>query len=240
MCYRALSFITTRCPLRVHVLLIVAVGVLLLSQDAPALAAVSRRFAYVPNRDGGRVSMHALDDQSGQLISLGLSQDISGNEPQALAVDPLRRYVYVVNFFSETISMFAINEAAGTLSLLSTAKTGLTPQSVAAEPSGRWVFVANSTSHSVWVYEVDPTSKKLIPRWTPHAGQEPTSVAVHPFDRWVYVTDSSNNLVYTFELDLTTGQLTPEGRSKQGPILTWWRWTPPVASPMWRISPLMT
>jgi len=120
-----------------------------------------------------------------------------GYLPEAVAVDPTGRFVYVANRGSSDVSMFAVDATSRTLRLLQPerVKTGGEPQSIAVDPTGRFAYVANfsSEANSVGMYRIEMTSGQLIPQADAPAGQGPISVAIDPTSQFVYVANYYTN-----------------------------------------------
>ena len=120
---------------------------------------------------------------------------------------------FVVSETSNTIALYAIDPAAGTLVLLPGAPyfgTGTTPIAATVEPNGNFLYVANNTSNDVSVYLIDYLTGTLTSAGTPiPAGIAPTSVAVDPTGRFLYVANIGDNTISAFALDPTSGLGTP-------------------------------
>src|SRR4051812_3878867 len=87
----------------------------------------------------------------------------TGDEPQAVAVDPANRYAFVANAASSTVTVIRITDPrarhfrarrAGTLT------TGAEPWNIVASPDGRRVFVANSNQDTITV--IDAVRPRIV------------------------------------------------------------------------------
>ena len=88
--------------------------------------------------------------------------------PQAIAIDPTARFVYVTNgdFQSNLILGFTIDATTGALTSIGAFPTGGAPQAVTVDPSGRFAYV---------VY-TGPSLSGTIARYTINAGGTLTEV----------------------------------------------------------------
>jgi 6-phosphogluconolactonase (cycloisomerase 2 family) len=106
------------------------------------------RFAYIANAAGDTVSVHTVDDATGQLRANGYA--LTGGGPSSVAVDPTVRFAYVANSGTGDVSAYTIDATTGALTDVGTAvAAGDAPQSVAVDPSGKFAYVANSGSDDV-------------------------------------------------------------------------------------------
>lgn len=172
--------------------------------DAPARP---RTFVYATNALN-TVTTFSIDDATGAPTRLG-SVD-TGMQPDAIAVEPVGRFVYVANRNSNDVSAYAISDATGNLSPLGTVAAGTQPNSVAVHPSGRFVYVANAASNDISVYSVSATGT-LTDAGRAAAGSNPFDVIVSPDGNLLYVANASDNRIGAYTIDDTTGALTPLG-----------------------------
>jgi 6-phosphogluconolactonase (cycloisomerase 2 family) len=151
----------------------------------------------------------------------------NGFNAEAMAVDPLGRFLYVANLGSNatdaaTISMFTINPKTGVLSPTTPAMvpTGYFPQGIAVDPLGRFVYTANSDDNTVSMFTIDqasgvltatnPPSVSVPPVFIENGVQSsPGDVTVDPSGRFAYVSDQDDSAISIFAINPNTGVLTP-------------------------------
>ena len=147
------------------------------------------RFIYVANQNsnnvsayticnGGPASSPACQGSDGSLVPVPASPFAAGNGPDAVAVDPLGNFVYVVNKLANTLSGYRISPASGSLGNVSTVTTGSTPVSIAIRSDDNWVFVTNYSSANVSEYSLTPASGGLSPQAPITTDNFPFGVAV--------------------------------------------------------------
>ena len=119
--------------------------------------------------------------------------------------------VYVVNYFSNTVSMYAIDATTGILTALTTPTvgTGTRPNSIAVTPAGTFAYVANNFSGMVSMYAIDATTGILKALGTIlGSGFSPGSITVNPAGTFAYMVYNSSNTVSMYSINATTGILT--------------------------------
>jgi 6-phosphogluconolactonase len=112
-------------------------------------------FAY--NREHGVL-------EARQTIST-LPEGFSGVSTAAeVAVAPSGRFVYGSNRGHDSIAVFAVNQADGTLSPIEWASTqGKTPRHFALDPGGAFLYAENQDSDSIVAFSVDRATGWLTP-----------------------------------------------------------------------------
>jgi len=153
---------------------------------------------YVTNSGGPSISAFAICNQvktscpdvnnpDGTLHPVADSPFSTGLSPMALAIDPLGKYLYVVDQGSNQVSQYQISSATGKLTALSpaTISTGTFPFGVAihSEVSGgtlEYVYVSNFGSDSISAFKLDTTTGLLSLSGTPvvSTSGQPSAVAV--------------------------------------------------------------
>ncbi len=133
-----------------------------------ALSAEGNR-AYVINELANTLTTFSVDKASGALKPLQtvptLPATFTGNNTTAeVVVHPSGRFVYGSNRGHDSIAVFKIDGATGTLTLIEHVPTqGRTPRNFAIDPSGHWLIAANQDGDSLVIFSVDPASGRLTP-----------------------------------------------------------------------------
>src|SRR5215471_3834579 len=130
------------------------------------------RTAYVINEMLSTVTSFSYDAGSGRLRELQtlstLPAGFAGpNSTAEIAVHPSGRYLYGSNRGHDSIAIFKIDQAKGTLTAAGHASTlGHTPRSFAVDPTGQFLVAANQESGSVVVFKIDSSTGGLTPTGT--------------------------------------------------------------------------
>jgi 6-phosphogluconolactonase len=128
------------------------------------------RFAYVLAEMFNNVTAFRYDAARGSLDPFQtvstLPADFKGTSYGAeIAVHPNGKFLYASNRGHDSIAVFAIDAAKGTLTALDRVPTqGKTPRSFAIDPTGAYLFAAHQDSDSIVVFRIDP--KTGIPKAT--------------------------------------------------------------------------
>jgi 6-phosphogluconolactonase (cycloisomerase 2 family) len=152
-------------------------------------------YAYVANQNANTVSEFAVG-AGGALTLIGTVA--TGNEPNAVVVDPTGRYVYVANWTDGTISEYAVG-SDGTLTNVGTAPAGSEPSSIAIDTTGQYVYVANLAGNTVSQYVIG-AGGVLASLGTVAAAGSPISITADPAGHYVYVADETGNAVSEFAI----------------------------------------
>jgi 6-phosphogluconolactonase len=172
-------------------------GVLTASTNSPYQAGVKPTglVADLTNR-----YVYVIDYASDQLIGYSitntttLSYMLSGpfttsSEPQAIAIDPRGKFLYVANALDSTVSAYVINLTTGVPTSAvnttgsSTNTTDTQPVAIAVDPAlGRYVYTANYLGNSISGFRLDPTAGTLTQsQSTPYpTDANPTAIAIVP------------------------------------------------------------
>jgi 6-phosphogluconolactonase len=119
-----------------------------------------RALAYVINELDSTITTYRQNRETGALTPLAVvpstPPEFTGYSTGAeIAVDRAGRNVYVSNRGHDSIGVFAIDPAKGTLAPRQWVPTkGGTPRFFAFDPEQRFLYVANQSSHSIVTYKV--------------------------------------------------------------------------------------
>ena len=132
----------------------------------------TRPYAYVVNELDSTIATYQFEPDKGVLkpiqVITTLPTSYTGNNTGAeIAVAPSGRFVYGSNRGHDSIAIFAIDAAAGTLTPVGWESTrGKTPRFFGLDPSGTELYAANQISDTVEIFRVNQTTGTLT-----HAGQ---------------------------------------------------------------------
>jgi 6-phosphogluconolactonase len=123
------------------------------------------RYAYVMTEMTANVVAFRYDggkfEELQTLPTAEMAPNVSGAE---IAVHPNGRFVYSSTRGANTIGVFAIDAAKGTLTPVErTPSGGKTPRMFAIDPTGAYLFSAHQDSDNVVVFKIDARTGKLTP-----------------------------------------------------------------------------
>jgi 6-phosphogluconolactonase (cycloisomerase 2 family) len=153
----------------------------------------ARTFVYVANRGSGNISVYAMNPTIGTLTPLRGSPFSSAvGTPNALAVHPTGKFLYVAPFGGRSVEAFSI-DTGGALTPVpgSPFATDSGAISVAVDPTGRFAYVANLFADDVSGFTINQSTGALTPiSGSPFpSGSWPHGVTVDPLGRFAYVTN---------------------------------------------------
>jgi 6-phosphogluconolactonase len=178
----------------------------------------SGRFALAVDLGCDRIFVYQIDD--GKLVKVSEGVVPPGSGPRHLAFSPNARFAYVINEHGSTVTTFAWDGGAGTLTPIETIPTlpeGYSGKSYCADihlsADGRFLYGSNRGHDSIAVFSVDREAGRLTPlghvtgdiRW-------PRNFALTPSGRWLLVANQNGDSIVTFARDAETGALTPTGQ----------------------------
>ena len=127
------------------------------------------RFAYAINEMGNTITAFDWNGDLGTFHELQtvptLPQGFTGENTTAeIAVHPSGRFLYGSNRGHDSIVVFAIDPAEGTLRFVEDVSTlGKEPRNFALDPTGTYLFAANQNSNTVVVFRVNQKDGRLTP-----------------------------------------------------------------------------
>jgi 6-phosphogluconolactonase len=127
------------------------------------------RFAYVVSSNTSTVTAFAYDAKTGGLRALQTISTVpesydGPNTAAEIAVHPSGKYLYVSNRGHNSVVLFTIDDAQGTLTYVEEQGTGgKTPRHFALEPSAKHLAIANQDSDTVLAARVDAGNGRLKP-----------------------------------------------------------------------------
>lgn len=133
-----------------------------------------------------------------------------GTTPTAIAIDPLKRFLYVVSSAGE-IRGYAIDPS--TLNLTAVAgspfSTGAASVGIAVDPSGKFVLTANGSGNSVSVFSIGSSGALTEVSGSPYAAGSNSSEIAIAAGHYVYAANTAGSSVSAYTLNTTSGALTP-------------------------------
>ena len=127
------------------------------------------KFLYLLGEMASTVTVFSYEAAEGSLTELQtistLPKGFSGESTAAeIQIHPSGKFVYASNRGDDSIAVFAVDHAQGTLRFVERVATeGKTPRNFALDPSGSWLLVANQNSDDIVVFHVDQKTGRLTP-----------------------------------------------------------------------------
>lgn len=125
------------------------------------------KILYVVNELSSTIAVYSYDEQNGAMASVqsipALSDGSKSTSAAAeIVVGPSGKFLYASNRGDDSIAVFKIDSAKGTLAPVQHISTqGKTPRNFAIEPAGNWLIAANQDSNSVVTFRIDKETGRL-------------------------------------------------------------------------------
>jgi 6-phosphogluconolactonase len=144
------------------------------------------KYAYALCEMGSSVAVFSYDSAKGSLTPVqtisNLPDDFKGEDNSAeIEVDRSGRFLYASNRGNDSITVFSIDPAKGTLTKVQVVPTqGKTPRNFALDPTGKYLIAANQDSSTMVVFSVDPKDGQLKPEGQPIDTPSPIAILFVP------------------------------------------------------------
>lgn len=140
------------------------------------------KYVYVLGEMKATVTVFRYDSKTGggeaiQTVSM-LPGDFKGQKSGAeIFVHPNGKFLYASNRGHDSIALFQIDTAKGTLTADERTPTrGKTPRNFAIDPNGALLFAANQDGNSIAPFRIDPSTGRLSPLGDPIQSTQPVCI----------------------------------------------------------------
>jgi 6-phosphogluconolactonase (cycloisomerase 2 family) len=163
-------------------------------------------FLYALNELSGSISVYSINAGSGALTAIAGSPFPTFTHPNALAITPSAKFLYVLN--ANLAAVFAYTVTSGVLQPLPglPVQVGNGPLAITVDPAETFVYVANSTDNTVSVLSINSSTGALTLLGSFPTGTTPASLAV--VGSYLYVANLGSSNVSAFSVAPSTGVLT--------------------------------
>jgi 6-phosphogluconolactonase len=193
--------------------------------------------SYTRNPPGGGsnnpvgLSVFRFNPTNGGLTPV---QEVPSANPSFVALDPTRRFLYVVNEIADfegqkagSAEAYAINPATGEITLLNRQSVkGAIPAHLAVDPTGRHLVVANYVGGNFVVLPIETdgrlapvvdevTDKGHGPNAQRQASPHPHGITFDPAGRFLATADLGTDEIQVFQL--ANGSLVPTSKASTAP-----------------------
>lgn len=177
------------------------------------------RFAFVSDLGLDRVVIYRLDAKTGTLSPHGFGEVPPGSGPRHMKFHPNGKWIYVLNELTLTVTAFAYDSDAGSMTTMETVPTipewqntnhePFSGSEIRVHPSGKFVYAANRGHDTVSVFHVDNNTGKLtFVQCEPIHGNTPRNFNMDPTGQWLIVAGQNSNTLSVFQIDPVSGELT--------------------------------
>jgi len=156
--------------------------------------------AYVTLPSRGSVLLLHISGATGAITLGAETPQVQDTSPTGMALLPSKKFLYAVNSFANTISIFNV-ASDGTLALsgIPTPAGGSSPNAAVIDPTGKYLLVTNNFTNDVSVFAIDSGSGALSLVGSPvPANANPAEILITPSGKFVYVTNPGIGMVTIF------------------------------------------
>jgi 6-phosphogluconolactonase len=181
------------------------------------------RFAFCCDLGLDEVIIYRLDAERATLAPHGKATLAPGSGPRHFALHPGGKFAWCVNELALTVTGFAFDAEAGTLTEIETLSTlpddvtdrkGFTAAEIAVHPTGKCLYASNRGHDSIACYRIDDLTGQLSFLGTePIRGQAPRHFALAPNGKFLLAAGQNSDTVTVFAIDEATGRLSFTGHS---------------------------
>lgn len=185
------------------------------------------RFAFSCDLGLDELLVYRLDAAAATLAPHGRTPLAAGAGPRHFAAHPGGKFAWCVNELTLTVTGFAFDPEAGTLTEVQTLSTlpddvrgraGFTCAEIAVHPSGRFLYASNRGHDSIAMYAIDERTGRLeFLGVEPIRASTPRHFAIVPGGKHLCVAGQGSGTVTVFAVDPATGRLTFTGESVKVP-----------------------
>jgi 6-phosphogluconolactonase len=185
------------------------------------------RFAVAADLGLDQLLIYRFDAGQGKFTanSPAYTSVAPGSGPRHFDFHPSGRFAYVINEMLLTVTAFAYDAKAGTLTSMQTVftlpkgtkKIGSTAQ-ILVHPSGRFLYGSNRGHDSIVAFSIDAKTGKLT--YIAHQstlGKTPRNFGIDPSGRFLLAANQSTNTIAVFRINQDTGELKPTGQVVDAP-----------------------
>lgn len=170
-----------------------------------------------------RVRHYQLDENTGQINSVGETPTLPGAGPRHLDFHPKSPWVYVVNELNHTIEVFHYTTILAPFERkqrISTLREGSPaqayPGAIKVHPNGRFLYASNrgqtEEENSIAMYQIDEKDGQLTFLGIQSVnGSFPRDFEIDPSGKFLLVANQKSNNVVVYKINLETGTLEESG-----------------------------
>ncbi|MCA9264275.1 MAG: lactonase family protein [Planctomycetales bacterium] len=177
------------------------------------------RFVFVPDLGMDQVVIYRLHVDPPTLAHHGSGVCPPGGGPRHMKFHPSGKFIYVLNELALTVTTFAYDTRAGTMTEIQTVPTVseaakakeqfVSASEIRVHPTGAFVYAANRGHDTISVFQIHPDRGTLT--WVenePIRGSWPRNFNVAPSGQWLVAAGRDSHSLTLFSIDSSSGELT--------------------------------
>lgn len=183
-------------------------------------------FLYVLDPSIGQVVAYNIGTNITSIIGMTISTVIAtGKDPVALAFTPNGQYLYVLNAYDNTVSIFSTSSSQAKLTAVATpaiSPAGTASQnlsSILVDPSGQFLYIYDAANNAIDQYSINQSTGELTPLSpatipTTFSGSSAVKMSTAGTTTTGVLYAAVGNALYSWTINPSNGQLTA-GRPPQ-------------------------
>ncbi|HTV00489.1 MAG TPA: lactonase family protein [Luteitalea sp.] len=177
------------------------------------------RFVIAIDLGTDALMVHRWDAGTGTLTphTPAILKTRPGAGPRHIAFHPNGQLAFVINELDSTLTSYAWNGVAGTLTQLSTESTlprgwrgENTTAEVAVHPSGKFVYASNRGHDSIAIFAAGADGRLVSLGTHSTGGRTPRHFALDATGAWLLAANQESDSIVAFRIDAGTGLLSDE------------------------------
>jgi 6-phosphogluconolactonase len=198
----------------------------------------ANRFLFVCDLGLDKVMIYQFDAQNGKLTpnEPAFAAVAPGAGPRHMVFRPDGRFAYVINELNSTVTTYAYDANAGTLSELQTVSSlpekfdgPNTCAEIGIHPSGKYVYASNRGHDSVVLFAVDREKGTLTyVEAQSTGGKTPRHFGIHPSGAHLAIANQNSDTLLLCRIEEATGRLKPSGAFAEVPTPSCIQFLPPA------------
>jgi 6-phosphogluconolactonase len=177
------------------------------------------RFAFVPDLGLDKVVIYRLDTTNASLEPHGHGIVPPGSGPRHMKFHNNGNFIFVLNELALTITVFAYDAQAGTMTPLETVPTVSEQQKakeqffsaseIRVHPTGKFIYSANRGHDTISVFAFDEGTGRLSFIEHEHVrGATPRNFNIDPSGKWLLAAGQDSHTLAAFAIDAANGEMT--------------------------------
>jgi len=179
------------------------------------------RWLFVPDLGIDKVMIYSFDAETGKLTPAQepFAESMPGSGPRHFTFHPNKKYAYLVEELSGTVSVFEYND--GMLKNIQRIST-MPPRDgsfagsadIHVSPDGKFLYASNrAASNTIAIFKIDKTSGKLIAMGHQSTlGKTPRNFSIDPSGNFLLAANQGTDEIVIFKRNKRTGLLTDTGK----------------------------
>lgn len=180
------------------------------------------KFLYVPDLGMDKIMIYTVDKKAGNLVSADPPFEMvgPGNGPRHLSFHPNKKFVYLVEELSGSISAYAYNKKDGSLFLLQNISAipadymgNAGSADIHVSPDGKFLYVSNrGESNTLGIFSINEKTGMLS--YADHEfvlGKTPRNFNISPNGKFLVVANQGTDNIIVFRRNSANGALEDTG-----------------------------